>query len=72
MSICLSCQTTLSQPRKKNQHKEYCSAACYDRALTRRFRTVAVQPMNEDVNTEDTFAMAAAHSPYAGLFDKHD
>lgn len=69
MSNCLSCGITLSQPRKRNQHKHYCTAACYDKAMHRRFRTVEVQPMNEDVITSDTVAMAAEHSPYAGLFD---
>ena len=68
---CLSCGDNLPEPLPKYRHRDYCSAACYDRALNRRFRTVEVQPMTEEIRDSDTRRMAEEHSPYKGLLDEY-
>jgi hypothetical protein len=64
---CHGCGAELTMPRKPHQHRDHCTAACYDRTLNRRFKT-----MDRDASPnlhEETYSLSNIHNPFADLFD---
>jgi hypothetical protein len=65
---CHGCGFELRQPRKKNEHRDYCSMHCYDASLNRRFKT-----MDREASPhlqEETYSLSEIHNPFSDLFDR--